>query len=164
MILNSKLTNFYLKSIDLNDIELLRIWKNRHKNSFFHKNEISQSEQVEWYERVYLRNDGEMFVVVVDGKEIGCMGFRFKGGYIDVYNIMRGESNKGIDFKMSDAFKLMNQYLAITYKRKVTCVVLNSNNAFDWYLKNGFEKREDFGEYSLLEYVSIDQDYFFNIH
>ena len=149
-------SEFYLKEISVEDIENLRVWKNKFKNHFFHNQEISTAEQIEWFENQYLLNDDKMFVVKLKDKSIGCMGYRFKEGIIDVYNIMRGVEDDTPGFKMSQAFRLMLDYLRSEYDLNISCVVLNANPAFKWYLKNGFDATKDFGDYSLLEYKETD--------
>lgn len=154
MIIKNKTDNFYLQEISIDDIEKLRLWKNKHKSSFFHNEEITKEEQEQWFNSVYKNNEDVMFIVVHDGKKIGCMGYRFKNNHIDVYNIMRGEDSSSELFKMSTAFRLMLEYLRGKYNKVISCVVLNHNPAFEWYLRNGFVKVGDSGDYSTLEYVA----------
>ena len=157
MIIANKKSNFYLQEISIDDIENLRLWKNKHKNSFFHKKDITREEQEYWFNSVYSNNNDDiMFVVVLDGKKIGCMGYRFRDNNIDVYNIMRGVDSTSESFKMSHAFQLMLKYLRSKYNEVISCVVLNQNPAFNWYLKNGFVKVSDSGDYSTLEYVDTE--------
>ena len=84
------------------------------------------------------------------------MGYRFRDNNIDVYNIMRGVDSTSESFKMSHAFQLMLKYLRSKYNEVISCVVLNQNPAFNWYLKNGFVKVSDSGDYSTLEYVDTE--------
>ena len=70
MIIANKKSNFYLQEISIDDIENLRLWKNKHKNSFFHKKDITREEQEYWFNSVYSNNNDDiMFVVVLDGKK-----------------------------------------------------------------------------------------------
>lgn len=153
MIIKNREDDFYLKEISIEDIESIRLWKNKHKNSFFYNKDISKNEQEVWFNTIYSNNEDVMFIVVLDGKKIGCMGYRFKDDYIDVFNIMRGERSSSKGFKMSKAFRLMLEYLRGKYNKVISCVVLNNNPAFNWYLKNGFVKVMDYENYSRLEFV-----------
>ncbi|EGR0524525.1 GNAT family N-acetyltransferase [Vibrio cholerae] len=144
--------SFCLRSITVSDLENLRQWKNKHRNSFFYKEIITVEQQNKWFES-YLKDDKDyMFTVVCNEKAIGCMGFREKGDFIDVYNIMRGEKSQEQSFSMSDAFRLMLNYINHECQKKITCVVLNDNPAFNWYLKNDFLVLKEIEDYSLLEY------------
>ncbi|MCG3733166.1 GNAT family N-acetyltransferase [Vibrio cincinnatiensis] len=144
--------SFCLRSITVSDLENLRQWKNKHRNSFFYKEIITVEQQNKWFDS-YLKDDKDyMFTVVDNEKAIGCMGFREKGDFIDVYNIMRGEKSQEKNFSMSDAFRLMLNYINYECQKKITCVVLNDNPAFNWYLKNDFLVLKEIEDYSLLEY------------
>ncbi|BCE00602.1 hypothetical protein [Marinicellulosiphila megalodicopiae] len=154
MIITDEYESFILKSILVEDIESLRVWKNKHRGSFFHKNEITSSEQYTWFSEYQNDPENIMFVVIVDGVSIGCMGYRLKDGGVDVYNIMRGEKTSHKPFKMSDAFSVMLSYLKVKYQLTISCVVLNDNPAFNWYLNNNFIVKAKYDNYSLLEYYS----------
>lgn len=161
MIEISKNDVFSLRSIGSKDIENLRCWKNRHRNSFFHKEIISHEQQRDWFSAYISDEKNYMFVVVVAGQAIGSMGYRVEKDYIDVYNIMRGVETNIDKFSMADAFKLMLSYIKSKYKLKISCVVLNDNPAFKWYIKNGFVMRKEFDDYSLLDYpASIQSEKF----
>ncbi|MEM5507014.1 hypothetical protein WNY81_19425 [Shewanella frigidimarina] len=152
MIIADEREIFYLQDVRVADLENLRLWKNKHRNSFFHKEIISPKQQADWFDSYQSDSENKMFVVMLDGEAIGCMGYRIKEGIIDVYNIMRGVETNNEKFKMSDAFKLMLNFIKHKYKKKITCVVLNENPAFNWYVKNEFVVKKEYETYSLLEY------------
>lgn len=143
---------FSLQDVRLADLENLRLWKNKHRNSFFHREIITPKQQSDWFDSYLNDSENQMFVVILDGESIGCMGYRTKEGIIDVYNIMRGIETSNKKFTMSDAFKLMLNFIKYKHQKKITCVVLNENPAFNWYLKNEFVVKEKYEKYSFLEY------------
>jgi hypothetical protein len=148
-----------LRAIGREDIENLRIWKNRNKGSFFLNRDISPEEQEKWFAAFQARDEDLMFVVeqmVGDGwQAIGCMGFRKLAdeGCIDAYNIMRGAKPAPGSFTMSDAFRAMLAFAAANYQDlPIRCKVLCANPAVEWYKKNDFsivDKVDD--EYYLME-------------
>lgn len=144
--------SFYLRSITASDLEDLRKWKNKYRDRFFHKEIINHEQQSLWFSNYLEDEKNLMFIVVENSKKIGCMGFRDKGNFIDVYNVIRGEESQVKMFSMSDAFKLMLHYVVDKYRKKITCQVLNDNPAFDWYLNNEFSVLKVNESYSLLEY------------
>ena len=83
-----------LRSIAEIDCENLRVWKNENRQAFFYKQEISYQDQRRWYKDYLTRPDDYMFVVV-PGSDVGCMGFRFLEGKIDVYNVIRASREVG---------------------------------------------------------------------
>ena len=69
-----------LRTINENDIEDLRSWKNENKNSFFLSQDITPEQQQKWFTAFSARENDHMFIVEqqTEGhwKKIGCMGFR----------------------------------------------------------------------------------------
>jgi len=58
-----------LRSIEANDLELLREWRNRKdiQQAFFHQEPITMEQQQDWYNR-YLKDDTDMMFVIEDVK------------------------------------------------------------------------------------------------
>lgn len=145
--------NYYLrlKLIHECDIEDLRVWKNKSKQYFFLKQDISPKQQRKWFESYQLNKENFMFVVqeFYDGSfiNIGSMGYRDINGEIDVYNIMRGRKVHNSKNTMANAFTLMNNYIFDTCKLDITCKVLKENPANSWYEKVGFEKVKEVKDY-----------------
>ncbi len=146
---------YQLRAINRTDIENLRLWKNFNKQYFFHEEDISVNQQIEWYEGFKFRDDDNMFVVeeIVKGskRSVGCMGYRVKNAVVDVYNIMRGQSSKDNKFSMSQAFLLMIAHASERERLPVTCTVLKNNPALSWYAINGFKTISDQGDSVLLQ-------------
>ena len=148
-----------LRAIDREDIENLRVWKNKNKGSFFLNRDITPEEQEKWFENFSARDEDFMFVVEQsvggDWRSIGCMGFRHlpDEGCTDAYNIMRAERGSPASFTMSDAFRLMLKYAVEIYPElPVRCKVLCANPAVEWYQKNDFSIVGQSGEeYYLME-------------
>lgn len=128
-----------LRTIKSKDIEKLRVWKNENKYSFFYQEMILPIAQTQWYEKYITKRDNFIFIIVYKKKDIGCMGFRLIGDYIDIYNVILGEkqfSGKGL---MGEALQLMCKYITKHYHREIIVKVLHNNNrAIGWYLNNGF--------------------------
>src|SRR5207302_10774934 len=100
-----------LRSINLSDIETLRVWKNANKHAFFFKSDITPEMQQQWFEGYCSRPDDCMFVVESSGAYAGCMGFRLlENGEVDCYNIMGNPDGraKGV---MAAAMRLMCSYI-----------------------------------------------------
>lgn len=148
--MNKKLTiippqsyKMILQSITESDIENLRIWKNKHRASFFYKNLISPDQQVLWYQNYITRQDDYMFVVKdLEQTSIGCLGFRLINDKIDLYNIIRGKKNTEKIF-MQDAMHIMLNFITQRYHQSILCDVLKDNPAVNWYQKCGFAILEE---------------------
>jgi len=166
------LTNFYQASKHLNqqatdemsvslclakwsDIGLLRRWKNAHIQSFFHKGQISISQQEEWFSGYLKRPDDYMFIASLNEKiKFGCLGCRYmKNIGWDLYNIINGLSftqKKGL---MSIALQqLLSFCQCLRPEASITLKVLANNPARFWYEKNGFVVLENNSDYVLMEY------------
>lgn len=139
-----------LRCICADDIEKLRVWKNKNKKSFFYQEEISEEQQKEWFKKYLLRREDYIFMAeVLDDKvwkEFGCLGYRRLENIIDLYNVMRGEKTE-MRSSMQDAMALLIQFLRGKYKEEIKCDVLADNTAIAWYKKCGFyikEKNQNF--------------------
>lgn len=161
IILSDEHPNMRLRSIEEKDLNHLRNWKNRNRDSFFYKNEISVDEQKEWFKKYLDRDKDFMFIIEEDienvCKSIGCMGFRDAKSYIDLYNIIRGEKYHKSCAKISDALRIMCSYIQTNFNKIIGCKVLKDNPAVTWYIKNGFRIVENHGEYV---YAELDFDKF----
>lgn len=156
IIKNEQYDDLRLRSITLSDLENLRQWKNTHRKSFFYQEIITEDQQKQWFEGFKTRDHDYMLVAdnYTKGEYIpvGCMGFRIENDKVDVYNIMRGASSASdASFTMKDAFTLMNAYILSLGYDKITCMVLKTNPALQWYYKCGFEILEEKDNYMLLK-------------
>ena len=159
MELHDYKNRFKLRTINIEDIELLREWKNQHRSSFFHKEMITSEQQKDWYYKYSVDEDNVMFIVVNEnGESIGCMGYRKIDSGVDVYNIMRGVKEKNASFKMKEAFLVMLEYIHKHIDDNISCVVLNNNPAFNWYLSMGFILIKRHLEYSTLAFNKNRQE------
>lgn len=147
-----------LRGISKEDIENLRVWKNRNKTTCFLNEEISPEQQQKWYEKFSRQDHDYMFVVEQkvgeDWKGIGCMGFRRleMEATIDAYNIIRAEKFEPALFTMGNAFLLMLAYAASLFnKLPVQSKVLVNNPAVEWYQKNSFSIVKTINNYYLME-------------
>ena len=69
-----------LRSATAEDLEHLRHWKNSQRQFFFHREEISESQQQQWFDAFRLRTHDIMLMTVLDGQVFGCMGVRLQAG------------------------------------------------------------------------------------
>ncbi|OFW62077.1 MAG: hypothetical protein A2133_02070 [Actinobacteria bacterium RBG_16_64_13] len=138
------------------DLELLRLWKNANRDSFFFKGLLSPDDQAAWFEGFSTRPDDFMFVVVADGRKVGCMGFRKLEDLVDVYNVIRGspvQPGRGV---MGRALTAMLRFASRAYHLPVTARVLKSNPATQWYLRNDFEVIETADDHFVLRWREQD--------
>jgi RimJ/RimL family protein N-acetyltransferase len=132
---------FVIRSITVDDIELLREWKNAHRKFFFYKEIITEEQQQAWYKRWSQEMQDHLFIVEVDKHSIGCIGTRLFHDTADVYNVILGDkqfSGRGI---MSEALCATVAFSQLLYSGLPVCVrVLQTNPAIAWYEKNGFAR------------------------
>ncbi|MEA2016030.1 MAG: GNAT family N-acetyltransferase [Actinomycetota bacterium] len=133
--------NITLRSIEKEDIELIRKWRNENRRYFFYKEEIDAGQQEEWFKSYKNNGKENIFIVEFEGLKVGCIGFRFINNTIDVYNVILGDKKFGGRGIMGRALKLMCGYIIDNYDGEITLMVLPENNkARQWYIKNGFEE------------------------
>ena len=142
-----------LESAGHEDIGLLRDWKNANRIYFFYNKLITRRQQEDWFRDYMQRQDDYIFMVVHNGKKIGCMGFRTTEGRIDIYNVILGQEEFGKKGLMSIALKLMCSYLIDSFDKEIGLKVLKKNLARRWYGKNGFS--EEYGEDEYI-YMKLD--------
>ncbi|NBP57960.1 hypothetical protein EBU71_15765 [bacterium] len=152
--------NIILASLQKEEIQTLRLAKNRNKKYFFNKNDISEQEQIDWFNSLEKKTDDHMLVCrrKEDQKIFGCIGFRtmipILDGYsskhiIDGYNIMRLENIDGTSMKVS--MNLLIDWVSVQYPGLEFQVrVLEDNPAISWYESLGFEKRKKLENYWIL--------------
>ncbi len=100
-----------LKSINENDIESLRIWKNKNRQYFFYKKLLTTQEQKLWYLSYLDRKNDYIFMVLYNDVKIGCMGFREINGFVDIYNVILGINEFGKKGLMSKALNILCNYI-----------------------------------------------------
>lgn len=154
IILSEKYNKLQLRTINMTDLEELRLWKNSNKSSFFFQNEITTEMQRNWYQKYLDADDGYMFMIEEispgNNHKIGCMGYRkINGGGTDLYNIIRGQKSL-CHQKIAYAMYMMLSFISI-FEKKISCKVLKNNPAQNWYLSIGFEITEIYDDYLLLK-------------
>ncbi|MBI5650578.1 MAG: hypothetical protein HZC40_09065 [Chloroflexi bacterium] len=77
------------------DCENLREWKNANRFAFFHQALITPEQQAQWFENYLTRAYDYMFIVQVDARALGCMGFRLIENHADVYYVILGDRAMG---------------------------------------------------------------------
>lgn len=145
-----------LRTINDKDIDKIRIWKNKNKERFFYKKEITAEEQKKWYANYLKREDDYIFVSeVFDGTKwetYGCIGYRVVGEGIDLYNVIRGNKTNAIS-SMKKAMKLIVKYLSKHSYEFIKCDVLVDNPAVEWYNECGFVIKEKYDDYYVMQYI-----------
>ena len=158
---------FTLRTINANDAEILRIWKNEHKDFFFYKKEISAEEQLVWYKSLQEREEDYMFIVEDGQKPIGCIGSRLFNEFIDVYNVILGDKNyKGMHVMKNALWAVVAFSTLIFAGRPIRVQVLKTNPAIRWYEKIGFTTIEFSDDHVVMQLKndSINVNYDFNIN
>ena len=59
-----------LSSINRDDLELLRKWKNANRESFFHKEIITKSDQEKWYNKYASSENYYIFMILYENTQI----------------------------------------------------------------------------------------------
>lgn len=142
-----RLGNVALRGATESDLDNLRRWKNEQREFFFHKEEISPSQQAKWFEAFRARPDDFMFVVLVDQRPVGCMGIRYMDGAWDVYNVILGDQAMKGSGVMSLAFGAMLQFAKSRVAGPVGLKVLKKNPAVGWYARNGLAITGEHSDY-----------------
>lgn len=147
--------NYLLRHANQGDIEKLRVWKNRHKDTFFHQQDINPDQQKAWWAGFVTRANDFMFMIVDQSTggpaEVGSLGFRDLGDRVDIYNVMRGEPRREGGVSILDAMALFVSYIAANFPKPITCLVLKNNPANDWYRKCGFYRKQEREDCYLLQ-------------
>ena len=131
----------HIRKINENDLDLLMVHKNKNKQFFFLKEDITMENQIKWFEYMKLQKENFMYVCLDDNNPFGCMGYRKIDDVIDVYNVMRFEES---NVTMSKCLLSMINIIKQKYNNlKIQVIVLNDNPAIKWYEKNGFESVEN---------------------
>ena len=148
---------FRMRTITKEDIELLREWKNDHRQFFFYDKLIGPEQQQMWYSQFAQRSNDVMFIILVEGHKVGCIGTRLLSpDDVDIYNVILGEKTfegKGIMSTALNATSKLNRLLYPTSAIHVR--VLLSNPAVAWYKKNGFVTVDERDNYVLMVHKDV---------
>ena len=149
--IDSMENDIVLASINKDDLEPLRKWKNANRGAFFHKEIITESGQKKWYDKYTSAENDYIFMVLYNSVKIGCLGYREMNGLIDIYNVILGKNEFGKKGLMGSALRILCSYLYDNIKGDITTRVLYENPAKSWYIKNGFIKIKRAEDYLLLK-------------
>lgn len=149
--------NICLRTISINDQNNLREWKNKNRKCFFFQDIISESTQLEWFQKYLKRTQDYIFVVEVNNCKVGCMGVRLLDDGWDIYNIILGDLNFSGKGFMSHAFQMLCCFALKQHSCAIRAKVLCNNPALAWYKKNAFHIVADHREYVEIE---LDQSIF----
>jgi ribosomal protein S18 acetylase RimI-like enzyme len=136
LILTSPELDISLRTITEDDLENLRVWKNTHRFGFFYQEIITPEQQQKWFHDYLARDNDWMFIVQCASGTIGCMGFRMREQFADIYNVIRAHS--GNPGAMGRALRLLCSFIADDFTRDIRARVLQNNPARRWYQQNGF--------------------------
>lgn len=150
--ISTKTFGLELRSANYEHLDLLRDWKNSQKEYFFHQKEISNIEQLRWFDSYINRNDDYMFMVVYKNIFIGCMGIRLFDENWDIYNVILGLNEYGGKGFMGVAFEAMLQWAIERKKNPITLKVLKHNPAVSWYKKQGLIIVQSHDSYYSMKY------------
>ncbi|HMC20636.1 MAG TPA: GNAT family N-acetyltransferase [Thermoanaerobaculia bacterium] len=135
------------------DQESLRAWKNANRQYFFFKNVIERDGQHRWFEGHLRRPDDHMFMVIVEGKPIGCLAVRVLGDELDIYNVILGDERFSGKGYMTRGIRMMAKFAFDRYPRRpLRLKVLKNNPAVRWYERNGFHSIGGGDDYLELEF------------
>ncbi len=158
-------SRYHLRSINRFDNELLRKWKNKHKQYFFHDETISAEQQLKWFELFRGRKNDHMYILEeLCGEKphkVGAMGWRIKEHSVDIYNIMRGETSQCDGYSMGQALCLMISFVRTKENLSVRCIVRSNNPALEWYKSIGMEivgKGSRFYELEFRDYDKLPEN------
>jgi RimJ/RimL family protein N-acetyltransferase len=147
--------DYLLRTIKENDLEILRLWKNAHKEYFFYKIEITPEEQSVWFEALNERRDDHMFIIEVQGKGIGCIGARKYQEFIDIYNVILGDKNYKGQHVMTNALWAVVSFCNLVFIDKPVRVrVLRTNPAIKWYEKIGFKMIDYYEDHVVMQFMN----------
>lgn len=148
VLLYDEPSSLSVHTISREDINFLRIWKNRHRNSFIFKAFITPTMQSAWFESYRKREHDFMMVIEKDGKKIGCLGFRRLADRVDVYNVILGEKHYSKKGHMAKALLLICAEARRRYASLPIMVsVLKSNRYVKWYARRGFVVGKEYDDY-----------------
>lgn len=151
-------SGFRLRLARLEDRESLRVWKNLHKQFYFHKVDITPEQQSVWFAGYLERADDHVFMVEEDERgtwtAVGVVAARLLTDQhtVDLYNIMRGARTAVDRTNMGEALRALCHAVRLAYSQPITCKVLSDNPALGWYDRIGFVTVEDRGDYKLLRF------------
>lgn len=101
-----------LRKIAEADTPLLVKWRNENKQFFPPQPDWTLESHLEWFREKYQADPSDnMFMVLLDGKPIGCIAMTIRNGEGELERMILGEKELARGGKMRDAFRqLMDAY------------------------------------------------------
>lgn len=144
------------------DVELIRQWRNRHKDSFYDANEISAERQKMWYEKYKESPTDRMYIITLkNGEKIGTVAL-FEMSVPDrtarLGRVLLLEEYRGYGYA-EEAVKLLLKYAFETFRlyRIKTDTYIDNIDAIAIYARAGF--KTTIRPIILLEKVNPDCDW-----
>ncbi len=148
MLSRPSLEEFWVRSIEEEDIELLRIWKNYYRDLFFFKDIITEDMQKDWFNSYLQREHDFMLIILNKNKKMGCLGFRRLDDRVDLYNLIIGQQKNNGNGYMTNALDLVCEEIKKRYQDMPIMVsVLRQNPALQWYFRRGFAVTMEYPDY-----------------
>ena len=148
MLSKPSLEEFWVRSIEEEDIELLRIWKNYYRDLFFFKDIITEDMQKNWFKSYLQREHDFMLIILNKNKKMGCLGFRRLDDRVDLYNLIIGQQKNNGNGYMTNALDLVCEEIRKRYQDMPIMVsVLRQNPALQWYFRRGFAVTMEYPDY-----------------
>ena len=126
------------ESIDANDLEPLRRWKNVNLHRFFHREEITPEGQSERHSSYRMRPDDWMFLIRSRKGVAGRVVCRSVDGAADSYKVLRKPALNRRSTANSLALDLMTNYIEETHQVPIRARVLTDNPAHRWARARSF--------------------------
>jgi hypothetical protein len=144
--------DYIVRTIIEDDLDLLRTWKNNHRDSFFFKEFITPDMQKEWFRSYLQREHDFMMMIVHEDERIGCIGFRRLEDRVDLYNIILGQQQYARKGYMTGALDIVCMEIKSLYPGiPIMASVLKNNPAITWYIKRSFRVTKEHEDY--LEFI-----------
>lgn len=158
---------YLMRTVDMDDAESLRVWKNDHKDFFFLKRDITPKEQFNWMQALFENDHDHMFMVMDNEKRIGCIGARLYNDDVDIYNVILGDKQYQGHHIMKNALWAISSLCKFIYPGKRQIVrVLSNNPAIQWYQKIGFHIIATHDDHVVMKFDSttVYETYQFNLN
>jgi RimJ/RimL family protein N-acetyltransferase len=145
--------DYTLRSVIESDAEILRQWKNEHREYFFYKQEISKEEQEKWLVSLSNRENDHMFIILDKDKPVGSIGTRLYQEFVDIYNVILGDKSfKGKHIMTHAVWASVAFSNMVLVNRPVRVRVLRSNPAIKWYEKIGFNIIDYYDDHVFMQF------------
>jgi UDP-4-amino-4,6-dideoxy-N-acetyl-beta-L-altrosamine N-acetyltransferase len=151
-----------LKKVELDDIELIRMWRNSKDVSqyMYSENMISSDQQLQWFNKIKTDNTSEYWIIMFDQKKIGLASITginsiLQSCYWAFYLGDLSIRGAGIGGKVE--YKILEHVFESLKLNKLRCEVLVSNeNVIKMHEKYGFRREAFYREHVIKNGVKID--------